>query len=56
MSKKQGVFKVWQNGEIVAQGYGPIDKIRLEAERYGLIYSEDGPVRISIKEVKGKAK
>lgn len=47
-------FSVEQDGMVVASGEAPTEEsARREAAHYALMYSQDGPVKVSIKEVQG---
>jgi hypothetical protein len=47
-------FTVEQDGMVVASGEAPTEEsARREAAHYALMYSQDGPVKVSIKEVRG---
>jgi hypothetical protein len=50
--EKQGSFSVWQDGMKVAGGFGPLEAIRREASHYKLMYSQDGPVKVIVRESK----
>jgi hypothetical protein len=50
--EKQGSFSVWQDGMKVAGGFGPLEDIKREAAHYKMVYSEDGPVKVIVRESK----
>lgn len=54
--EKQGSFSVWQDGMKVAGGFGPLDHVLREASHYALMYSDDGPVKVIVREVKPRKK
>jgi hypothetical protein len=40
----------------VAGGSGPLEAIKREAAHYAMMYSQDGPVKISVREIKPRKK
>lgn len=54
--EKQGSFSIWQDGMKVAGGSGPLEAIKREAAHYAMMYSQDGPVKISVREIKPRKK
>jgi len=54
--EKQGSFSIWQDGMKVASGFGPLEDIKKEAAHYAMMYSLDGPVKISVREIKPRKK
>ena len=47
-------FLVEQDGMVVASGDAPTeDGAKREAGHYAMMYSQDGPVKVSVKEVQG---
>jgi hypothetical protein len=49
---KRGYFEVKQGGVVVASGEGPMEDIGREALHYAMMYGQDGPVDVSVKEIK----
>ena len=54
--EKLGSFSVWQDGMKVAGGFGPLEAIKREAAHYKMMYSEDGPVKVIVRESKPRKK
>lgn len=46
-----GWFKVYQDGQQVAGGSGPLAMCRREADHYAAVYSQDGPVRVRVQRI-----
>lgn len=54
--EKQGSFSIWQDGIKVAGGSGPFDHVMREAFHYAMMYSEVGPIKVTVKEDKPRKK
>ena len=53
---ERGSFAVYCNGDCVASGSGPLDRIKQEAEHYAAVYSQDGPVTVRVRRSRQKEK
>ena len=51
-SEEYGSFSIWQGGEKVAGGSGPLEMVRREAAHYAAMYRQDGPVKVSVRKLK----
>jgi hypothetical protein len=50
MSEDYASFEIWQDGMMVAGGCGPRKQALSEAAHYALVYGQDGPVEVKIKD------
>jgi len=53
---ERGSFTVRQAGMVVASGSGPYEAVKREAAHYALIYGQDGPVKVSVRKLKDRAR
>jgi hypothetical protein len=53
---ERGSFTVRQGGVTVASGSGPYEDIKREAAHYAIICRQDGPVKVSVRRMKKRAR
>lgn len=51
-AEEYGSFSIWQGGEKVAGGSGPLEMVRREAAHYAAVYRQDGPVKVYVRKLK----